>query len=678
MPAARPQMLFLLGGAGLLALHAAFRNPVAQASIYVLVEVAALAAVIAGTQFRKGPLSGAWRWIALSLAMWVLGDASWYLAELTHGVGYPSISDGFYLAGYPLLAAGPFVLVVGGRLRRGFAIDLVDAAIVALGGALLVWPFVFQPTIDLGWSAATAVSLAYSAGDLVLLALLTALLFNPVKRTRSVSLLALGMLAIFSADCLNYVAESMPGITSEPLTLVWLVGYLFMGAAALDRQAVKDGSGRRVRSPVMRLLIVGTALLAIPAALAIGEVSGNTFPALPYAPIVSLIILLVTYRGVTLVRELARSSTNAEVARQRLSTVLETAGLGIGFRGKELMTETNAALQEMVGYSADELAQMNYLEMIHPDEQEDGRANASIPAGTKRQFLRRLIHKDGHTVYAQLTLTGTTDGFTVAVYEDLTERRQLERHLAESQKLEAVARLAGGIAHDFNNLLTAVSGHAELLRFRENSPEDEQSIDAILQSSARAATLTQKLLAFSRTHEMAPEAIDLPSMVSNAVEMLSRMIPSHIRIEARIDARVPTIFADPGEIDQMLFNLAVNARDAMPEGGLLSFDVACWTSDGQDSRFVSAPAGEYCLITVSDNGSGMDEATSARIFEPYFTTKEFGKGTGLGLSMVYGIVTSSGGHINVASELGQGTSFQIAFPATATAMRSTPPELVAA
>ena len=300
------------------------------------------------------------------------------------------------------------------------------------------------------------------------------------------------------------------------------------------------------------------------------------------------------------------------------------------------------------------------------------------PPGSKRQFLRRLIHKDGHTIYAQVTLTGTADGLTVAVFEDLTERRQLERNLAEAQKLEAVARLAGGIAHDFNNLLTAVSVHAELFRFSEHSPEDKESIDAILHSAARAATLTQKLLAFSRTHEMAPELIDLPLMVTNAVEMLSRMIPSDIRIEARIDPRAPTIFADHGEIDQMLFNLAVNARDAMPDGGLLTFDVASWTSDGHDSHFVSAQVGDYCLLTVSDNGSGMNEATCSRSFEPYFTTKELGKGTGLGLSMIYGIVTSSGGHINVTSELGQGTSFQIAFPACPTAIGKAPPQLVAA
>ena len=671
LPFVRSQTLFMLGGAGLLALHAAIGNPVAQASVYVLVGVAALVAVIAGTQFRKGPLSSAWRWIALSLAMWILGDASWYLAELTRGVGYPSISDGFYLAGYPLLAAGPLVLVLGGRSRREFAVDLVDATIIALGGALLVWPFVFQPTIDLGWSAATLVSLAYPAGDLVLLALLAALMFNPAKQTRSVSLLALGMLAVFIADCLRFVAEYTPGLTSEPLTLLWLVGYLLVGAAALDRQAVAGASGSRARSPVTRLLIVGTALLAIPAAIAINEASGGTFPPIPYAPIVGLIIVLVIYRGVTQVRELARSS-------YRLATVVETAGVGIVFRGEKLMTETNAALQEMVGYSAAELSQMNYLEMVHPDEQEHARANATVPAGTKRQLLRRLINKDGGTVHAQVTLTGTPDGLTVAVIEDLTERRQLERHLAESQKLEAVARLAGGIAHDFNNLLTAVSGHAQLLRFKENTPDDEQSIDAILQSSARAATLTQRLLSFSRTQEMAPEVIDLPSMVANAVEMLSRMIPSDIRIESRIDARSPAIFADPGEIDQMLFNFAVNARDAMPDGGQLTFEVASWTSDGHDSRFVGAPAGNYCLFTVNDNGTGMDEATCTRIFEPYFTTKEPGKGTGLGLSMIYGIVTSCGGHINVTSELGHGTAFQIAFPACARATGTAPPQLVAA
>ena len=159
-----------------------------------------------------------------------------------------------------------------------------------------------------------------------------------------------------------------------------------------------------------------------------------------------------------------------------------------------------------------------------------------------------------------------------------------------------------------------------VLRFGDNSPEDAESIDVILESAAKAATLTRKLLAFSRTHEMTPEVIEIPTMVQSAVELLGRMIPSDIRVKARIDAHAPAILADPSQIDQMLFNLAVNARDAMPNGGRLTFEVDRWTS-GADGRFAGAAPGDYCLIRVSDNGTGMDETTRSRVFEPYFTTK---------------------------------------------------------
>jgi PAS domain S-box-containing protein len=659
----RPQVAFLGLGALLLGLHAVTDSSALKAVVYVAVGAAGLVALLAGARIRKGPTTGAWRWITLGLAFWVIGDASWYLAESAQGPAYPSVSDGFYLAGYLMLAAGPLALVAAGRSRRGFGVDLVDATIIALSGALLVWPFVFQPTLDLGWSASTAVTLVYSAGDLVLFALLTALLFNPAKRSRPVTLLAAAMLAIFTADSLTYVAQFTPDVPSESVTLMWLLGYVLIGAAALDR---RDGTGAAVgrsRSPVLRLVAVGIALLAIPASIAINKAAGGgSDPQWAVLPIVTFIIGLVVVRGVTLVREISRFSDRAETDRGRLSTVLDTAGVGILIRRDEQMSESNVAFQQMLGYSADELARMSYLDMIHPDEREEARALPSVASGTKVDFTRRLVAKDGRTLEVHVTLTSTLDGLTVAVIEDVTERRQLERQLGESQKLEAVARLAGGISHDFNNLLTAVCGHAELLRYGDNSPEDAESIDVILESAAKAATLTRKLLAFSRTHEMAPEVIEIPTMVQSAVELLGRMIPSDIRVEARIDARAPAILADPSQIDQVLFNLAVNARDAMPNGGRLTFEVDRWTS-GAEGRFAGAAPGDYCLIRVSDNGTGMDETTRSRVFEPYFTTKAPGKGTGLGLSMIHGIVASSGGHISVESEPGCGTAFEMIFPA---------------
>jgi two-component system, cell cycle sensor histidine kinase and response regulator CckA len=673
-----PRLWFLAAGALLLGLHAVVDLPVLRAVIYVTIGAAALASV-GRAHLRKGPASGAWGWVGLGLLFWVVGDVSWYLADLTEGVGYPSVSDGLYLVGYPLLAVGPLALALSGRARRGFGVDLIDATIIALSAALLVWPFVFQPTIDLGWGKASAVTMVYSAGDLVLFALLTALLFNTARRSRPVTLLAAAMLAIFTADSLTYVAQFTPTVPSEAVTQMWLVGYLLIGIAALDPRPVVGSPSGRNRSPVLRLVAVGIALLAIPAAIVVHGVAedGGAAHWTVTVPIVTLIIALVVIRGVTLVREISRFSERAESARQRLSTVLDTAGVGILFRDTELMTESNVAFQQMLGYSSEELATMSYLDVIHPDEREEARAIPRVEAGTRKGFMRRFVGKTGDTVEAHVILTATLDGLSVAVIEDVTARRRLERQLSESQKLEAVARLAGGIAHDFNNLLTAVCGHAELLRYGDNSPEDEESIEVILESAAKAATLTRKLLAFSRTHEVAPEPIEITQIVQSAVELLGRMIPSDIQVEARVDARSPAIFADPTQIDQMLFNLAVNARDAMPNGGRLTFEVDRWTT-GDDGRFAGAAPGAYCLITVTDTGTGMDAATRSHIFEPYFTTKAPGKGTGLGLSMIHGIVVSSGGHINVESEPGRGTAFEIIFPACVGGLVTDEGQLVAA
>jgi PAS domain S-box-containing protein len=666
---------FALSGAAMLGAHALIDVPVVRATLYVLVGLVALGAVIVGTQARKGELSGAWRWIALGLAMWVAGDVCWSIDSLDGVVAYPSVADGLYVAGYPLFAAGPFALSLGFGTRRRLGAELIDATIVALCVGLLVWPFVFGPTLKLGLSASTAVTLAYSTGDLVLLALLTALCLNPAKRSRAVTLLTVALLAIFLADSLTYVAEFAPGLPSEFVTLLWLAGYVIVGAAALDRSATKCAVGR-ASTPLPRLVPVGAGLLAIPAAIGIGAV-GDGIDEWAFVPIVTAVIVLLSFRGASLVREAHRSSVLAELARERLATVLETAGVGIVFRTSPLMTDSNKALQDMLGYDQEELAKLSYVDVIHPDEQVEARGIPIVPAGTKTELMRRFVRKDGSVLQAHVTLTATAAGLSVAVIEDVTERLSLERQLGEAQKLEAVGQLAGGIAHDFNNLLTAVTGHAELLRNSENSSDDEESIEAIQHAAAKAGDLTRQLVAFSRSHEFAPEPIDVPKMVTSAVDLLQRLLPRTISIEARIDAKAPAIFADPSQIDQVLMNLAVNARDAMPDGGLLQIAVASWTADGTGTSFPAAGLGEYCRVTVTDSGAGMDAATRARIFEPFFTTKDPGKGTGLGLSTIYGIVTRSGGHIDVESEPGVGTTFEIVLPACRAVVAVRDGELVA-
>lgn len=252
----------------------------------------------------------------------------------------------------------------------------------------------------------------------------------------------------------------------------------------------------------------------------------------------------------------------------------------------------------------------------------------------------------------------------VAVLRDVTRQRDLERQLSQSQKMEAIGRLAGGVAHDFNNLLVVIQSYAELLR-EELLEHDAKrgDLEEILAASRRAAALTKQLLAFSRSEPVQPTELRLSEVVTGIEKMLRRIIGEDIELATELAPTLGVVRADAGQLDQVILNLSINARDAMNEGGRLTISTKNVTIDGDyESAQIDIPSGEYVMLAVTDSGTGMDKETQRRIFEPFFTTKEVGQGTGLGLATVYGIVQQSGGHIRVQSELGQGTSFRIYFP----------------
>jgi nitrogen-specific signal transduction histidine kinase/ActR/RegA family two-component response regulator len=258
-------------------------------------------------------------------------------------------------------------------------------------------------------------------------------------------------------------------------------------------------------------------------------------------------------------------------------------------------------------------------------------------------------------------------GYDLALAHDVTERRRLEEQLRQAQQMEAVGTLAGGVAHDFNNILTGIIGYGYVLQ-EGLAPSDPllDSVAQILSASERAAQLTRALLAFSRKQVLNPKPVDLNDVVRGIQQLLRRVIGEDVELSTELAAEPLVALADTGQLEQVLMNLATNARDAMPRGGFLS--IATRPFD-LDERYVAAHGwgtpGRYVVLSVSDTGLGMDEPTRQKAFEPFFTTKEKGKGTGLGLSIVYGIVKQHGGAIDVYSEPGKGTSFKILLPRVA-------------
>jgi signal transduction histidine kinase len=252
----------------------------------------------------------------------------------------------------------------------------------------------------------------------------------------------------------------------------------------------------------------------------------------------------------------------------------------------------------------------------------------------------------------------------LAEAQNRRERARLTEELRQAQKMEAVGRLAGGVAHDFNNLLTAINGYADLLL--ADLPESDRaytSVREIRAAGERATALTRQLLAFGRRQVLEPRVVDLVALVANLVPMLGRIIGEDIALEQLSDGTTPAVLADPGQLEQVILNLAVNSRDAMPDGGRLSLETGSVSFDESvREHHVDLQPGRYALLAVSDTGSGMDAETQSHIFEPFFTTKEAGKGTGLGLATVWGIVRQSGGHVWVYSEVGVGTTFKVYLP----------------
>jgi two-component system cell cycle sensor histidine kinase/response regulator CckA len=342
----------------------------------------------------------------------------------------------------------------------------------------------------------------------------------------------------------------------------------------------------------------------------------------------------------------------------------------VGVNGERLYN--SPSYEKILGYIPNEIEGTAGFEQIHPEDREKVK-KAAVEArrtGVGQSVEYRMRHKNGNWLILESMASTIVDeqGLVeklIVVNRDITNRKQLEEQFRQVQKMEAVGRLSGGVAHDFNNLLGVIIGYGELVQEGLDTTHPLRgSVDEILKAGHRAASLTRQLLAFSRQQVLDPKVLDLNTVVRDMEKMLKRLIGEDVELRTDLSTALAPIKADESQIEQVLLNLAVNARDAMPDGGKLILSSSNFYMDENFIRRYPFPVniGDYILLKVSDTGSGMDARTKTRIFEPFFTTKEKGKGTGLGLSTVYGIVKQSNGYIDVSSEVGVGTSFEIYLP----------------
>jgi len=396
------------------------------------------------------------------------------------------------------------------------------------------------------------------------------------------------------------------------------------------------------------------------------------------------------------ITERKRAEEALAASEQRYRTLIEGAGEGILVADADthVFRYANPAICRMLGYSAEELLELRVTDLIPEGSLTPETLEALARAEPAWGRSMPMLCKDGRVIHADVGTASTElDGrpCLVGYFTDLTEKTQLEAtkdklearkgqleaQLRQAQRMESVGRLAGGVAHDFNNLLSVINGYAEsiLADLSEHDPMRDDVLE-IKGAADRATSLTRQLLAFSRKQHLEPEVLDLNDVVSGIDSMLRRLLGDAIAVVTRLAEGLGSVEADRGQVEQVIMNLAVNARDAMPGGGQLR--IRTENADiGPDEvqEQVELAEGPHVMLSVSDSGAGMDRTTLERAFEPFYTTKAKGKGTGLGLSTVYGIVKQSGGHIWVSSQPGRGTTFKICLPrtdATATAQAQAP------
>jgi PAS domain S-box-containing protein len=403
---------------------------------------------------------------------------------------------------------------------------------------------------------------------------------------------------------------------------------------------------------------------------------------LPVDPLLGVAVMVAAAPAVVVAGTAARRRTERasrdrlEGARELSRTLLASVqdGVMVSRATDGAIRDINPRLEELTGYLRDDLIGCTPPYPFWPPQSADHieKTLAAAFTGHVGEYDFEFVTREGSRIAVIVARAPLRDGSgriigAVTTIKDVTERRAHEealrrsqQQLQQAQRMEAVGRLAGGIAHDFNNLLTAITGYTDLILSDLRDDRLRPDLEEIRRTADRAGALTRQLLTFSRREAVQPTVVDLNHVIANLEPMLQRLIGEDIQLVTLLDPRLRPVLADPGQLEQVVVNLAVNARDAMPNGGLLT--VETMNRDAQTDDGPAEGSSSWAVITVADTGEGMDEQTLSHLFEPFYTTKEQGKGTGLGLATVYGIVTHSGGSIEVDSDPDRGTTFRIVLP----------------
>ncbi|MDX6614104.1 MAG: hypothetical protein QOD75_3290 [Blastocatellia bacterium] len=636
----------------------------------------------------------AWTILAISFGFYCAANLIWFYYEICVGQDLAlTWADPIYLAYYPIALAGLLTFPVAHSARSRLTLGL-DAGTAMVGASMVIWHVILRP-IALAEDTSileTVVAVAYPVGNTVLLFGVVALFLRGIDvRMRGVlRILMLAVLFDAVAD-FGYSYQTLQG-TYEGGNwpdCFYILSFFLMGLSAhcqwwsAKRPQVPNAgvTDKHLAFPWLPYLAVGLAygLLFVVAYKDQKHDDQITWLIMGAFVITGLVVM----RQVIALREnsrlLAERATQATEARF-VSLVEESSDVISIIEPKGKVLYESPSVERVFGYNMAELLGKNLGEFVHPGDLAAARATIRTvceKSGMRARLELRLMHKDGQYIDVEAVMTNLLDDPNISGIvinsRNIVERKQAEEALHESeeqlrqsQKMDAVGQLAGGVAHDFNNLLAVIIGYSDLLLVRSGtdlSKDSQRKVEQISKAGHRAAGLTRQLLAFSRRQVLQPKLLDLNTVVGDMDTMLKRLIGEHLEMTTILDPALGVVKADPGQIEQVLLNLVVNARDAMPAGGKLTIETANILIDRlyvQTHR--SIEPGPYVMLAVSDTGLGMDAALKARIFEPFFTTKEKDKGTGLGLSTVYGIVKQSGGSVWVYSEPGRGTTFKIYLP----------------